>query len=284
MDFMLVRDRMTTSLVWIRASSTLRDGQEVMKQRGVRHLLVRDDAARLIGIVSDRDLRLIQPSRAWQEPADVDLGLWSLTIEQSMTRDIVVTSPEATLADAAALMLDKRIGALPVVANDTVVGIISETDLLEVVAQRAPHPAIFRALAQGTPLSAVREQLVRCRTVAVVGLTGDTGATPELETSKLLSFDITVYPIHDRAQQLFGLRCYPSLAAVPGAVDVVDVFPGGRALDLHQLVNDTIRKRAKVFWYEGPELPKDVVELLRIEHISVVSGHSLQAELFNVRS
>jgi hypothetical protein len=38
-----------------------------------------------------------------------------------------------------------------------------------------------------------------------------------------------------------------------------------------------------VFWYEGPELPNDVLELLRIEHIGVVVGHSLQAELFNVR-
>lgn len=279
---MQVKDRMTTSLVWIRGTASLRDAIELMAERKVRHLLVRGSSGSLEGIVSDRDLRLIQPSRAWQERADVETGLWSLTVGQAMTRDVVTVSPQASLADAAGLMLDGHVGALPVLAQEAVVGIISERDLLDVVAQRAPQPAIFRVPAGADSLAATRTALRQCRSVAVIGLGPDTESLPDLETSKLLAFDINVYPIHETEHAILGLRCYPSLGALPERVDVVQVFPGS-SQDLRHIVNETIRTRAKVFWYEGPELPNDVLELLRIEHIGVVVGHSLQAELFNVR-
>jgi acetoin utilization protein AcuB len=101
-----------------------------MDSGGFRHLPVVEHG-RVIGIVSDRDLRSVWPSAA--TPAvgkEVEETLERLTVRQVMTQKPLVVGPHTSLADAARLLVDHGVGALPVLAGDEIVGILSESDAL----------------------------------------------------------------------------------------------------------------------------------------------------------
>jgi acetoin utilization protein AcuB len=101
-----------------------------MDAGGFRHLPVVEQG-RVIGIVSDRDLRSVWPSAV--VPAgrkDVEEHIERLTVRQVMTQKPLVVGPHTSLADAARLLVDHGVGALPVLAGDEIVGILSESDAL----------------------------------------------------------------------------------------------------------------------------------------------------------
>ncbi len=128
---MRVQDKMSRSVITITPDQSLRMAQERMRKHGIRRLpVVRD--GKLVGIVTDRDVR-----QAWASPA-TSLSIHELlylldrvTAEEIMTRKVHTVTPEAPLVEAARLLHDGKIGGLPVVKGETVVGIITETDLLE---------------------------------------------------------------------------------------------------------------------------------------------------------
>ncbi len=104
--------------------------RRLMQQGRFRHLPV-TEGGRLVGIVTDRDIRLPLPTAA----ATVSLGaadeaLARLAVRDVMTAPAITVEPERPVEEAARLMLDFRVGALPVVEGDRVIGILSETDLL----------------------------------------------------------------------------------------------------------------------------------------------------------
>jgi acetoin utilization protein AcuB len=102
----------------------------LMQEHCLHHVPVLDDAQNLVGIVAERDLLLAATHHL---RAAVDVG-------EVMHRDVVTTTPDAPVGDAAALMVDHRIGGLPVLdAGKRVVGVITETDIFRafVAAQRA---------------------------------------------------------------------------------------------------------------------------------------------------
>ena len=97
----------------------------------IRHLLVVDGVGRLQGVVTDRDIRLALPSLAFcPDLGEVYLRLEDLKVHQVMTRDLYTTTPDSPLAEAVDVCLRHKIGALPVLRDGTLVGIITETDLL----------------------------------------------------------------------------------------------------------------------------------------------------------
>jgi acetoin utilization protein AcuB len=113
------------------------DARRMMLERRIRHLLV-TDGGRLVGIVTDRDIRLNLPSPA------TSLSVWELnyllgrmTVGSIMTTTVITVEPERDAVAAARLMLDHKIGALPVVEDGTVVGIVTETDILRAFAALA---------------------------------------------------------------------------------------------------------------------------------------------------
>ena len=104
--------------------------RSLMAKERIRHLIV-TDGHRLAGIITDRDIRLNLPSQA------TSLSVWEvnhliarLTVGEIMSRAVLRVSPDREAEEAAHLMLDHKIGALPVVDGDRVVGIITETDIL----------------------------------------------------------------------------------------------------------------------------------------------------------
>jgi acetoin utilization protein AcuB len=105
-----------------------------MDQHKISHLPVTDGKAHLIGILTDRDLK-----QAWASPAttlsvhELTYALQKLTVESIMTRKVITASPDMTIERAARTLHDHRIGALPVLQKDRLVGIITTTDLMEVL-------------------------------------------------------------------------------------------------------------------------------------------------------
>jgi CBS domain-containing protein len=85
----------------------------------------------LIGILTDRDIRLALPSRATSlSVREINHLLTKLTVEEVMTRSVITIGPDRPARDAARLMLEHRIGALPVLDDGHLIGIITETDIV----------------------------------------------------------------------------------------------------------------------------------------------------------
>jgi acetoin utilization protein AcuB len=155
---MLVREWMTTVLVTVRPDSPVAEAQHLMRHRRIRHLPV-VDGERLVGIITDRDVRTTLPSPATSLAAgEVRYLLDRLLVERVMTRAVITIGPDAPIADAVGLVLAHRIGALPVMERGRLIGIITETDLLRAFAATfepgAPAPA--REAAAAAPRSAFR--------------------------------------------------------------------------------------------------------------------------------
>lgn len=115
-----VQERMTTDVVTLDPTSTAADAMEAMREGNLRHLPVTAEH-RVLGLVSDRDLRA-HIGRALSK---------SQPVQEFMTRDVRVIEPDEDLRRAAGAMVVRKIGALPVVDEGVLVGILTVTDLLE---------------------------------------------------------------------------------------------------------------------------------------------------------
>lgn len=131
---MFINHSMTRKVITIAKETDLLEAQAKMRKSGIRHLPVVENGNRLIGIVSDRDIRRALPDGPmeyfnYRKEKD---RLSKLKINDIMTRDTVTISPLNTIGDALLLFQKKRVGALPVVDDEkTLVGILSVRDLLQ---------------------------------------------------------------------------------------------------------------------------------------------------------
>jgi acetoin utilization protein AcuB len=123
----------------VRAGTSCREAVELMKAHRIRHLAVVDQD-RLIGIVTDRDLRHALLDPALQDrPADADDILESRTVRDVMTWAVITVGPQTNIRQAARLMYEQKIGALPVVDGGRLVGMLTEYDVLRAFAASAPE-------------------------------------------------------------------------------------------------------------------------------------------------
>ncbi len=121
-----VRDLMTSQVTTIYRREDLSVADFIMTLGRIRHIPVLDDNGSLCGIVTHRDLIFHVLSSALTEGKAAN----ALPVSGAMTVDVVVISPDATLGDAAELMIEKKIGCLPVVENGELVGMLTETDFV----------------------------------------------------------------------------------------------------------------------------------------------------------
>jgi acetoin utilization protein AcuB len=148
---MTVKDVMTRNPITIDPEAPLATAMAVMRKEGIRHLPVIDDTGRLLGIITDRDLRsaAFAPALIEQVPVGIQRrargvaqALEELRVRDAMTWDVVTTHPEAALGHAARVMFYGRFGSLPVVDGQELVGILTERDLLRAVTLVAPEPPV----------------------------------------------------------------------------------------------------------------------------------------------
>ncbi len=128
---MLVKDVMKTQLVTLNADSKLGFAEDIMYLGRIRHLpVVRGDC--LVGILTQRDLyksSLTSMLTNWKENKEF---LDSIQVSEVMTKNVTTISPEETVENAAQIMIDKKVGCLPVVKDkNKLVGLITETDVLQ---------------------------------------------------------------------------------------------------------------------------------------------------------
>ena len=136
-----VKDRMSKTPATVTSDESLKDAIWKMEHGHFRHLPVIDENDKLIGMLTDRDVRLIRPSLAFVDKNDAAVQLWSIAVQQAAVFDPVRVKPETTLKESAELMLRWHIGGLPVVDDhDKVVGVITYTDILrEFVGREESH-------------------------------------------------------------------------------------------------------------------------------------------------
>jgi acetoin utilization protein AcuB len=127
---MIVRDLMTPNPITTGPDTPVLEARQVMIEKRIRHLLVAE-GSNLLGIITDRDIRLNLPSPATSLSVwEINYLLARMTVASAMTESVVIVSPRQDAKEAASLMLDHKIGALPVVDGGRLLGIITETDLL----------------------------------------------------------------------------------------------------------------------------------------------------------
>ncbi len=121
---MLVRDIMTSPVAAVPPGATLEDAYRMMQEKQIRHLLV-FDGDRVVGVVTDRDLRLATSAlSAAPFPPGSRVG-------SVMVRSPVTAAPDDPVEDAARVMRERKIGCLPVMEGDRLLGIVTGIDLLD---------------------------------------------------------------------------------------------------------------------------------------------------------
>ncbi len=132
MTIPLVRDWMTTDPITISRHASVAAARTLMQRDEVRRLLVVDSAHRLVGIVTWGDVVEVWPSRFEPlEPYEVREVMERVLVEEIMVPNPIVIDPEATIAEAANRMFENRIGALPVVDDVRIAGILTDSDILQ---------------------------------------------------------------------------------------------------------------------------------------------------------
>lgn len=129
---MLVRSRMTPNVLTASPSTTLGEALRMTREHNIRHLPVVDND-KLLGIVTDRDLRLAAPP-VWASETDYaelrDM-FEKKTVADVMTSTTIISTTEDTpIEEAARLLYEHRIGCVPVMRGEALVGILTETDVL----------------------------------------------------------------------------------------------------------------------------------------------------------
>jgi acetoin utilization protein AcuB len=163
---MLVKERMKRDPVTVKKGDSFRYALKLIRKEGIRHLPVLD-GKRLVGIVTDRDLRQSAPSPATTlEVHELNYLLERLTIEAIMTKRVITVGPETNLLDATKLLLAHKIGCLPVVEHEELLGIITEGDLLRALVE-------MQERVEGGPAT---ELVVEDRPGAFEAITTATGA------------------------------------------------------------------------------------------------------------
>ena len=129
---MIVEKRMMRNPVFVDEDDSMKVAMDILKDREIRHLPVLKGGNRLVGILSETDIKQASPSPATGlEIREVYYLLDKVKVKQIMTRRPYTVSPLTPIEDAALLMREKKIGCLPVVEKGRLVGILTETDILD---------------------------------------------------------------------------------------------------------------------------------------------------------
>jgi acetoin utilization protein AcuB len=130
---MLVGERMSRQPITIGQDTSIDEALKIMRDEKVRRLPVLNRRGVLVGIVSEKDLLLASPSPATSLSIyELHYLLAKMTVSEVMTRDVITVTEYTPLEEAARIMVDNKIGGLPVMRDDKLVGIITETDLFKI--------------------------------------------------------------------------------------------------------------------------------------------------------
>jgi CBS domain-containing membrane protein len=137
MEGLRVRDVMTAEVTTLQRNDKLTLADDIMRLGRIRHLPVVDENGQLAGIVTQRDLfrGALAKALGYGERAQRQL-MDTLVVKELMTSDVVTTTPDTPLAEAAHVLTERKIGCLPVIEAGRLVGIITEGDFVALAARK----------------------------------------------------------------------------------------------------------------------------------------------------
>jgi acetoin utilization protein AcuB len=205
---MLVYERMTHHPITVYPDLPVAEALNRMRTEGVRRFPVLDRATdKLVGIITEKELLYASPSPATSLSIhEINYLLSKLTVEKVMTTHPVTVGEHTPIEEAARIMVDSSIGALPVMRDDVLVGIITETDIFKTFIE------LFAARAEGVRLTVlVPEQKGELARVAeaIAGLGGNIAALGTFQgedmSNRLLTIkveDVTQDKLVDRMKEI----------------------------------------------------------------------------------
>lgn len=143
---MIVKDYMTKHPVMVGPTMSIVEVQGIMAETKVRHLPVAEEGKRLVGLITQESLRVPTTKLTSLNVWEITRFLSDLAVKDVMIKgkDVVTIGPDATIEEAARVMVEHKIGCLPVMDEEIIVGIITDTDmmlhLMEMLA--APVPSV----------------------------------------------------------------------------------------------------------------------------------------------
>ncbi len=129
---MFVKDYMTRHPIMVHAETTIIEAQSIIAENNIRHLPVVGDGKRLQGLITRQRMRIPPTELASLNVWEITRYLSNLRVKDVMVKkkDVITISENATLEDAAKLMITKKIGSLLVLEKDVVMGIITDVDMM----------------------------------------------------------------------------------------------------------------------------------------------------------
>jgi CBS domain-containing protein len=137
---MRVRSMMHTQVITVTPEMSLAEVQRLMRDNHIRHIPVVSGPGyqRLVGMITDRDIREAAPSPATTlKRGEIASQMATTSVKTCMTQEVVCIGPEAEMVQAARLLVQRRIGCLPVVDHATLVGVVTDMDCLRALLQTA---------------------------------------------------------------------------------------------------------------------------------------------------
>ncbi len=128
---MLVRERMTLHPLTMEPTASITEAHRYMKENNIRHLPIVGKDGKLVGIVTRETLMEAMPSSVttlsiWE----MNYALNKIQVRKVMVRDVITVEEDVPIEKAARTMIENKIGCLPVMRDDALVGIITDTDML----------------------------------------------------------------------------------------------------------------------------------------------------------
>ncbi|NIS78912.1 MAG: CBS domain-containing protein [Anaerolineales bacterium] len=129
---MLVKDRMTIDPIAITPDTSFPEAYGILREKGIRHLPVLDDTGNVVGIVAKSDLLHASPATdRTLSIFEVNYLLANMHVHEVMSSPPITVDEDTPLEEAARVMVQKKIGCLPVMRGSTLAGMITETDIFE---------------------------------------------------------------------------------------------------------------------------------------------------------
>ena len=133
MKAIFVRDYMTSPAASIGSDARLLDAALTMRRSGFRHLPI-TEGERLVGIITDRDIQRFAPSLLGNVSQDEYNRIFEETpLTRVMTKNLITVTADTPVSEAAHILHDKKLGCVPVVDGEKLIGIITVTDMLRLL-------------------------------------------------------------------------------------------------------------------------------------------------------
>lgn len=183
---MFVKDLMTAHPVTITPEASITSAERVMKENNIRHLPVVSPGGALIGLITRTTLEQVLPSKLTTLSVyELHYQLDKINVRQAMLRQVITVGEDVPIEQAARMMWEKKIGCLPVMRGNTLVGIVTDIDLMRTMFDLlgARQPGVRMTLkVPGTPGSLAKI------TAAIAGQQGDITAFGVMPTDQPLTW------------------------------------------------------------------------------------------------